>query len=138
MPCLEISMPKVSRLQKSRLAEELTEAFHRATGFDREIFAIRFYEYEHGQTAAGGKLNPEFPYLHMLLYIPKITRKQKQAVVAELSRSFAHELGEPEWIPVIHIAEHPFDNVGVDGKLLTDMFPVLRDKEFYYSMEDEE
>jgi len=131
-------MPKVSRLQKSRLAEELTEAFCHATGFDEEIFGIRFYEYEHGQTASGGKLNPDVPYLHMLLYTPKLTRRQKQAVVAELSRSFAHELGNPDWIPVVHICEHPYDNVGVDGKLLTDAFPILRDKQFYYSTEDEE
>ena len=37
--------------------------------------------------------------------------------------------------PVIHIQEHPYDNVGVDGELLSDLFPELVKRKFDYPLD---
>ena len=137
MPCLEISMPRVPYEVKARLADELTAAFATETGWDASIFGIRFLEYEPGQAALGGRISAEGtekPYLHLLLYIPRISRTNKRKLVAAWSRILAEGLGHPEWLPIVHINEHPYDNVGVEGQLLSEKFEELGRREFYYPL----
>jgi len=137
MPCLEISMPKTDEDTRARLATRLTDAFAESTPFDADIFGIRFHEYEYGKAASGGKIcdySDQRPYLHMLLYIPRISRTAKQSIVDTFTKAFTETLGMPEWKPVIHICEHPYDNVGVMGGLLSDMFDECAGKEFYYDL----
>ena len=139
MPCLEISMPKVDTETKEKLSDGLTKAFAETTKFGAEIFGIRYHEYDAGQSASGGTVwdgRSGRPYLHMLLYIPRINRATKQMLVEKFSSSFVEVIGKENWLPVIHICEHPYDNVGVDGKLLSDQYDACAKSKFYYDVEE--
>ncbi len=138
MPCLEITMPATDLATRTRLAEALTREFDAATGFGADIFGIRFHEYEPGQTAVGGRVwdGTGTPYLHFLLYCPRIRRAAKQSLAAGLTRAFTTIVGKPDWLPVIHIDEHAYDNVCVAGQLLSDLDAECAALEFYYSLSD--
>ncbi|MBU8934996.1 MAG: tautomerase family protein [candidate division Zixibacteria bacterium] len=137
MPCLEVTMPAVDVAIKQTLATNLTDAFDEATSFGRDIFGIRFCEYEVGNAATAGQVwdgKAGRPYLHLLLYCPRVTRKTKQALVAGLTSAFTESLIKPDWKPVIHISEHPYDNVGVEGELLSDAYEQCTAAKFYYEL----
>ena len=137
MPCLEIAMPKVDTQTKAQLADRLTEAFATVSGFPAEIFGVNFKEYEPGAASSGGHLwdgGDSRPYLHFLLYSPRLKRSVKQKLVTTLSATFADCVGHAHWIPVIHLCEHPYDNVGVDGKLLSDCYDECAKSRFYYEL----
>lgn len=137
MPCIEVSLPKINRETRVALAAGLTEAFCSSTGHPAGIFGLRFFEYEQTAAATGGKLcdSPGVsPYLHMLVYCPRLKRSIKQKVGAALTNAFARATKQPEWLPVIHICEHPFDNIVVGGKLLTDVYEDCAKRSFYYEL----
>ncbi len=137
MPSLEITLPRTEVQKKEKLAAELTKVFDESTKFGAEIFGIYFNEYEQGSAASGGVLCEKIsdrPYLHMLLYCPRISRVTKQKLVESFSSVFTTVLGNEEWKPVIHICEHPYDNIGVNGKLLSDSYEECAKSEFYYEL----
>ena len=137
MPCLEISLPKVSIQTKERLAAALTEAFCSATSHPSEIFGIRYLEYEMGQAAVGGKLVSDeitTPYIHFLLYCPRLRRNQKQKLASSLSQAFVSVVENKSWMPTIHICEHPYDNVVVGGQLLSDAYEECAKRKFYFEL----
>lgn len=139
MPCLEITLPRVDDDTRQALAAELNRAFVEATGFPGDIFGVRFFQYEVGEVSAGdGKIwNGEgHPYLHMLLYCPRLGRAAKQKAAELLTRAFSKAAGNEGWKPVLHICEHPYDNVAIEGKLLSELFPELAQRKFYYSLEE--
>lgn len=132
-------MPWTNRETKEKLARALTDAFVESTGFGGNIFSIRFDEFEEGECAVAGRLwdgRGTSPFLHIILYCPRITRTQKQSLVKKMTAAFTECIGKPAWKPVIHIAEHPYDNVGVEGQLLSDTYEECRKKKFYYGLED--
>lgn len=139
MPSLEISMPCCETERKGRLTAALSSAFTKTTGLPKEIFGIRYHEYQHGEAAKGGELwdgKQARPYLHMVFYCPRLEKSAKQEVVKQFSAVFCECLGQPSWQPVIHICEHPYDNVGVDGELLSDSREECAGKSFYYELPD--
>ena len=140
MPCLEIAMPKVDTETRVRLADKLTEAFASVSGFPAEIFGIKFKEYEPGTASSGGTLcndGNSVPYLHFLLYSPRLKRSVKQKLVATLSATFTDCVGHADWLPVIHLCEHPYDNVGVEGELLSYSYEECAKSRFYYELADD-
>ncbi|MEP0814442.1 MAG: hypothetical protein HRF49_07235 [bacterium] len=140
MPNLEVSMPRTDAETKARLAEALTEAFSLATGFDAKIFGIRFFEYGPGEASHGGKIwngQSGEPYIHLVLYIPRIRRIHKQNLVASFAAAFAQASGHADWRPVVHICEHPYDNIGVEGRLLSDSLPQAKSKPYYFELPDD-
>ncbi len=140
MPCLEISIPTVDKETRRHLARSLTDAFVSTTGFGAEIFGVRFLEYEPGKASSAGELwdgGDGRPYLHFLLYCPRLRKEVKAQVVEALTAAYTEGVGKPEWKPVIHIAEHPYDNVGVGGKILSDAYDECANRKFYYEMTDE-
>lgn len=137
MPCVEISLPKVNREIKEALATELTEAFSSSTGHPAEIFGLRFFEYEHEAAASGGKLfmgENSAPYLHMLVYCPRLKRSTKEKMGAALTDAFVRATKKSNWVPVIHICEHPYDNVVVGGKLLSNAYEECGKRSYYYEL----
>ena len=72
----------------------------------------------------------------MLMYIPRIDRKTKQTLVDSFTKAFTDSVGNDDWKPVIHICEHPYDNVGVEGQLLSDAYEACANAKFYYDVED--
>ena len=88
MPCLEITMPSTTADTKTHLASRLTEVFAKASGFPSDIFGIYFNEYKPGTAASGGKMfdgGASRPYLHLLLYGPRLRRSVKQKLVQSLT-----------------------------------------------------
>jgi 4-oxalocrotonate tautomerase len=132
MPCIEVTMPRTDAAARERLARALTHAFACAIGFDEDILGVHFREYGPGEAAVGGRLwsGEGRPYLHLVVS----SRSQKQRAVADLTAAFAECVGRPDWKPVIHLAEHPYDNVGVEGKLLTDAYEECARRTFYYDL----
>lgn len=140
MPCLELTMPKLSSDKRKELAARLTEAFEQSTPYPADIFGIKFSEYSPGEVSTGGKLwdgKEGRPYIHFLLYCPRLSRSTKQKVVQSFSRAYIEVLQQPAWLPVIHLCEHPFDNVGVEGELLSDKHDECDKARFYYELGDE-
>ena len=140
MPCLEVTMPQTDDQTKATLSRRLTDAFVDATGLPADIFGIRYCEYAANEaTGGGGELwngDDGRPYLHVILYGHRMRREAKQAIVAGFTNALVESVNRPKWWPVIHICEHAYDNVGVEGKLLSDTYPELRDRPFYYALED--
>lgn len=137
MPCLELSLPPVPRETRVALAAGLTEAFCAATGHPPELFSVRFFEVDAGMASVGGRLCDEegaSPYLHLLLYCPRLKRSVKQRVGAALTEAFTRAVRRSDWTPVIHVCEHPYDNVVVEGRLLTDSYEDLAKRAFYYEL----
>ncbi len=140
MPCLEVTMPRMDEGTKQTLSRRLTDAFVDATGLPADIFGIRYSEYAAGEAAVGGgKLwsgEDCRPYLHAILYGHRMRREVKQAIVAGFTKAFVESVDKPDWWPVIHLCEHAYDNVGIEGKLLSDAHPELRERPFYYPLDD--
>ena len=137
MPCIELSLPKVPREIRAALAAELTEAFCSTSGHPTDIFGIRFFEYELETASAGGKLcdvDSADPYLHMVVYCPRLKRSTKQKMGEALTAAFERAVKCSNWVPFIHICEHPYDNVVVGGKLLTDAYEECAKRSFYYEL----
>jgi 4-oxalocrotonate tautomerase len=75
--------------------------------------------------------------VHLLFYSPRLKRQVKADLVTAFSRIVVQAVGDPAWKPVIHLQEHPYDNVGVDGQLLSDRYPELGERTFYFDLDDE-
>jgi len=135
MPFLELTIPRLEKERKQQLAENLTREFIDATGFENEILSIRFAEYGPGEAAVNGKLwveNEGHPYSTILVMTPRLRHDVKRALAAGLARVCAEHLPDPGWAPVIHILEFPYENIEVDGQLLTDADEELSSRPFYY------
>lgn len=127
---MEVTMPRLDTAAKARLARSLTDAYADSTGMDRERIGIRFQEYGPGETAYAGKLDADRRFVHIVLYCPRQSRKIKQAMVGRINTGLKEVLDLQGCRPVIHIQEHPYGNIGVDGELLSDRFPELAEREF--------
>lgn len=136
MPCLEITLPQTTDEIRSTLAAKLTAVFSSVTGHPENIFEIMFHEYSPEQAATGGHLCSEsgIPYLHMILHIPRLSREKKQQLAEKITETFSRIAGNPEWEPVIHICEYPYDNIIVKGRLLSDQYEECRNRKFYYEL----
>ena len=136
MPCLEVSLPRTDLKTKERLTAGLTDIGVEVAGFDRNVFRIRFHEYGVGEAGMAGKLwdGKENPYLHFLLYCPRLKRSVKQRLMEGMSAAFVAVLGKPDWFPVIHICEHPYDNIGASGKPLVEKYPEVAGRKFYFDL----
>jgi phenylpyruvate tautomerase PptA (4-oxalocrotonate tautomerase family) len=137
MPCLEFVSPDLTHDQKQLIATGLTDAFVDITGFEREIFGIHFITYGAGGAAQGGVMwdgSTGRPMVHLLFYSPRFDREIKQALVIKFTNVVKDVIGDPAWKPVIHLNEHPYDNIGVDGEILSDRHEELRERKFYYDL----
>ncbi len=136
MPCLEVVMPKADEATRCALGEKLTAAFVDSAGYGGDIFAVHFNEYEQGAVYLNGELwqGEGVPYLHLLLYSPRLTHSVKVKLIEKLTAAFVECVGKEDWQPVIHLAEHPYDNVGVEGKPLSLLIPELAERRFYYDL----
>ena len=141
MPLLEITLPKTDAETKERLSKNLTKAFTDSSRFEAEIFGIRYNEYEIGQAGRNGQIwdgkNGQ-PYLHMVLYTARVDRLTKQRLVENFTQVFTETTGKENWYPVIHICEHSYDNIGVEGRILSDQYESCANSKFYYDVGDEE
>ncbi|KZL16826.1 Tautomerase enzyme [Pseudovibrio axinellae] len=66
---------------------------------------------------------------HIVVYSPRLTREKKATCVAALTKAFEESTGLDANLLTIHIEEHSYDNIGVGGKLLTDAYPEIAERE---------
>lgn len=66
---------------------------------------------------------------HIIVYCPRLEREKKIACVAALTEAFERTTGHSAELLTIHIEEHSYDNVGVAGKLLSEAYPELAERE---------
>ncbi len=139
MPTLHIISPILNSEKKRILARRLTEEFARIAKFDPDIFEIYFDGYEPGETSVGGRIwdGSGDPLLHFLLYSPRLKKSVKKEIVASFTRIFIEATGHSDWQPVIHLNEHSYDNIGVEGELLSLKYPELSKRSFYYPFPDD-
>lgn len=138
MPSLEITLPQIDLEIRKTLARRLTEDFSQALGFPPDLLGIRFAEYRPEEVAVGGVLVLEAQgrnHVHLLLYSPRISREKKRKFGALVHRSFQQIFPDEGISPVIHICEHPYDNIVIEGELLSDKYEECRQSEFYYPLE---
>ena len=138
MPYLELTMPKCDMKAKEKLVDELTKGFCQVMNYPSEIFGIHFREYETGGCAQGGKVwnGEDKPYVTMLFHGPRINRETKEKLIETLTSVFTANT-EDAWNPAIIIFEHPYANIGVEGKPLTSINPALSERKHYYPLDDE-
>jgi len=123
MPCLEVSVPKLDLKAKYLLTDKLTEALVVSLELPKKVFGIRFFEYMAGESANEGILWDEIntkPYQHFVLHVGIIDRKKKNKVIKALTKAYTESINRPDWAPVIFINEIPYENIGVEGKPLSD------------------
>ena len=66
---------------------------------------------------------------HIIVQCPVLTRAQRAAAVAEITDAFSRATGIEAANVVVHVQEHSYDEIGVGGRLLSDLYPELREKE---------
>lgn len=66
---------------------------------------------------------------HIVIYSPRLSREAKVRCAEAVTRAFEGTTGLSSDILTIHFEEHSYDNVAVGGKLLTDAFPELAERE---------
>ncbi|MCI0411660.1 hypothetical protein L0222_02535 [bacterium] len=128
MPWMEVTMPKRENEIKEGLVKRLNQEFIDATGFEEEILYIRISEFERTDAGAAGQLAGVAGVAHVVLYCPRMRFDVKRMVVSGITNAFAGTDAKP----LIHILEFPYENIGVEGKLLTDTDEELASRPFYY------
>ncbi|KZK95843.1 MULTISPECIES: tautomerase family protein [unclassified Pseudovibrio] len=74
---------------------------------------------------------------HIVVYSPRLPREKKVACVAALTNAFEESTGLDANLLTIHIEEHSYDNIGVGGKLLTDAYPEIAEREKQFQETDQ-
>ncbi|KZK99425.1 tautomerase family protein (plasmid) [Microbulbifer sp. MKSA007] len=74
---------------------------------------------------------------HIVVYSPRLPREKKVACVAALTKAFEESTGLDANLLTIHIEEHSYDNIGVGGKLLTDAYPEIAEREKQFQETDQ-
>lgn len=138
MPCLEVTLPRTTSEIKRALIVNLTDAAV-AAGLEREIFRVSIREYDPGSAGKAGIPweGEGVPVLHLVLYCPRQPRSRKKAIIEHLSRAFIATVGQPDWWPVIHILEYPYDNLGIHSRISWEAHPELKDRKFYYDLPED-
>jgi phenylpyruvate tautomerase PptA (4-oxalocrotonate tautomerase family) len=125
---MEVTIVKTDSVSKEQLIARLNQEFIDATGFEEEVLYVRFSEFEPGSAGSAGSLSTDANFSHVILYTPRMRFDVKRSIVAGITNAF-------EGInvkPMIHILEFPYDNIGMNGQLLTDADEELASRPYYF------
>jgi hypothetical protein len=127
MPWMEVTIPKTDQGARERLHLRLSQEFIDATGFEDETLFVRFSDFDQGDLWESG--NPSGNKAgHVVLYCPRLRFDVKRSLAVGLTSAF-EGFG---FKPLIHIVEFPYENIAMDGRLLTDSDDELASRPFYY------
>jgi phenylpyruvate tautomerase PptA (4-oxalocrotonate tautomerase family) len=132
MPFLEIRMPEIDRNKMESLASRMNQEFIDATGFEDEILRIQFIQHDRGSLAIRGELGSGAEFVHMILYSPRLRFDVKRGLVSALTQTYREVTDKADANVMIHLHEFPYDNIGLDGQLLTDADDELASRPYYY------
>lgn len=71
---------------------------------------------------------------HIIVYCPRLERDKKIACVGALTEAFERTTGHSAELLTIHIEEHSYDNIAVAGRLLSESYPELAEKERLFKL----
>ena len=132
MPNLEITLPKqLSPQDKQDLGQALDTCFQSYAGLDIGL-EILFKEYAAEDTYSASDNGS----IHCHLFCPRLPRQRKQDLVKHMTETISDSISASDYM-IFHISEHPYDNVGVNGQLLSNMIPDCAERKFYYDLSDE-
>lgn len=66
---------------------------------------------------------------HIVIYSPRLSRDVKVRCAEAVTQAFETATGFGSDLLTIHFEEHSYDSVAVGGKLLTDAYPELAERE---------
>lgn len=69
---------------------------------------------------------------HIIIYTPRLAREVKIRCAEAVTRAFEKTTGHEADLLTIHFEEHSYDNIAVGGRLLTDAYPELAQRERRY------
>ena len=124
---MEVVVPQNAQIAKNELAAKIQREFVDATGFEDEKLFIRFSEFDPTDVVESGSAS-DVRVAHVVLYCPRLRFDVKRSLASGLNRVFA----DSGIKPLIHIFEFPYENIAVDGTLLTDADDELASRPFYY------
>lgn len=139
MPFLDITLPRTSAEIKKQLITKLTDAAESA-GFERQIFRVCIREYEIGDAGRAGVPwtgGEEAPPLHLVLYTPHLPVRMKKDAIEKFSAAFQAVMARPDWLPIVHILEYAYDNLGIHGHISWEFHPELRERKFYNNLSED-
>jgi phenylpyruvate tautomerase PptA (4-oxalocrotonate tautomerase family) len=127
MPWMEVTILKSETAVKQQLLERLNREFIDATGFEDEVLYIRFSEFEKGDFGKSGSF-ADADVANVLVYCPRLRFDVKRSLASGLTNAFEGTGMKP----FLYIMEFPYENIAVDGQLLTDADEELASRPFYY------
>jgi hypothetical protein len=124
---MEVVIPAEAQIPRELLLSKIQREFVDATGFQDEKLYVRFSEY--GQTDLGESGSFSSANMaHVVVYCPRLRFDVKRSLASGITSAFAGH----DCKPLIHIFEFPYENIAVDGTLLTDADDELASRPFYY------
>lgn len=69
---------------------------------------------------------------HIIIYCPRLERDKKAACAAAVTEAFERTTGLGGELLTIHFEEHSYNNIAVGGRLLTEAYPELYERERAY------
>ena len=127
MPWMDVTMPGTDQAVKNQLLSRLNQEFIDATGFENETLYVRFSQFDPGDLGESGKPCGS-KVANVVLYCPRLRFDVKRSLAAALTGAFEGTGTKP----FIHIVEFPYENIAVEGRLLTDTDEELASRPFYY------
>ena len=127
MPWMEVTIRKIDDSTKEQLLQKLNREFIDATGFEDEVLYVRFSHFDKGEFGESGTLS-EGNIAHIVIYCPRLRFDVKRSLASALTNAFQGTGIKP----FIHLLEFPYENIAVDGSLLTDADEELSSRPFYY------
>jgi len=124
---MEVVLPQIAEIPKDQLLAKIHREFVDATGFEDEKLFVRFSEFGQNDLGESGTLSGAKP-AHVVAYCPRLRFEVKRSLASGLTNAFV----EYEIKPLIHIFEFPYENIAMDGRLLTDADDELASRPFYY------
>lgn len=124
---MEVVIPAALQIPRDQLLAKIQREFVDATGFQDEKLFVRFSEFGQSDLGESGSLSGA-NIAHLVLYCPRLRFDVKRSLASGLTGVFA----EHAIRPLIHIFEFPYENIAVDGTLLTDADDELASRPFYY------
>ena len=66
---------------------------------------------------------------HIIIYCPLLEREKKAACAAAVTEAFERTTGMGGDLLTVHFDEHSYSSIAVGGRLLSDTYPELEERE---------
>jgi phenylpyruvate tautomerase PptA (4-oxalocrotonate tautomerase family) len=128
----EFYCPTMNQEQKRKVAEGITEVLSTTLNHPKDKMGVEFRHYRPENLYFGGKFfterNGQEGY-HLTVFCPPISKEMKKELVQKLTTKIEKTLNLPQYAVQefgIHIHELPQENLGMGGRMLSEMMAGTR------------